>query len=142
MEDVVQQEDNALMVDEEEEEDDGEEDLIALEEQDEEDEIDADDQDDGLFEDEDDYDLPSPSEDLGMLFAGIGNRHRGGRPAAGQRDILFNMPDLRPEVDRMRIERADRGSYGFEIRLGDRGRAESQLQSFGPNWSQEEEDVS
>jgi hypothetical protein len=123
MEDVVQQEDNALMVDEEEEEDDGE-DLIALEEQDEEDEIDADDQDDGLFEDEDDYDLPSPSEDLGMLFAGIGNRHRGGIPAAGQRDILFNMPDSRPEVDRMRIERADRGSYGYEIRLGDRGRAE------------------
>jgi hypothetical protein len=98
---------NALMIDEEEEEED---ELIAVEEHDEEgDEMDADEQEDDEFDDDADYDLPDPSEDLGMLFAGIGNRHRGGgRPAAGARDILFNVPEAGAPGDRIRIERPGR----------------------------------
>jgi hypothetical protein len=107
---------NALMVDEDEED---EEELIAVEEHDEDgDEMDADDQDDDEFDDDADYDLPSPSEDLGMLFAGIGNRHRGGRPAAGARDILFNVPEAGAPGDRMRVDRPGRVGYGYDIRLG------------------------
>jgi hypothetical protein len=107
---------NALMVDEDEEEDE----LIAVEEHDEEgDEMDADDQEEDEFDDDADYDLPSPSEDLGMLFTGIGNRHRGGRPAAGARDILFTVPEAgAPGGDRMRIERPGRVGFGYDIRIG------------------------
>jgi hypothetical protein len=104
------------------------------------------DEDDLLSEEEMD-DMPSDEEDQMMMPVGMGGHHHRGRHGRNervlQRDILFDAGDAPPGRaafvlgDGLRLER--------EQAVADLGRAPGGhargSRDFGPNWSQEEEEV-
>jgi hypothetical protein len=102
---------------------------------------------DDLLSDEEMDDMPSDEEDQMMMPVGMGGHHHRGRHGRNervlQRDILFDAGGAPPGHAafvgaRLRLER--------EHAVADLGRAPGGLargsHDFGPNWSQEEEEVS